>query len=149
MLTPLPTCSLPTATPRARSNERFHLPFIPNSRTGKSGQSSINTHVDAALILAGKTVTKSALITPRVESIRQRPGKSPMGGILPLQRPFSQPTPVVTLTFCSSDQLAIYAENKRMMVTSTLGVKGRREVEKWKVNWVKMTSHAICTSAAY
>ena len=25
MLTPLPTCSLPIAMPRARSNERFHL----------------------------------------------------------------------------------------------------------------------------
>ena len=147
MLTPLPTCSFPTAALRARSNERFHLSFVPDSLKEKAGKGAINTHVDAALILAGKTVTKSAPFTPRVESTRQRPGKSSTGGILPPQRPFIHPTPVVMLTFCSSDQSAIYTENKRMIVTSMLGVKGRREVGKWEVNWVKMPSYA--DSAAY
>jgi len=35
-----------------------------------------------------------------------------MGEILPLQRLFAQPTPVVMLTFCSSDQLATYMKNE-------------------------------------
>ena len=70
------------------------------------------THVDAALIAAGKAVAKSAKRTPRGESSRQRPGKSPMGAILPTQRPFIQPTPVVTLTFCSRDHVATYIQKE-------------------------------------
>jgi hypothetical protein len=71
-----------------------------------------NTYVDAALMAAGKTVAKSAKRTPSGESSRQRPGKSLMGGIFPTQRPYIQPTPVVTLTFCSSDQVEIYKTAK-------------------------------------
>jgi hypothetical protein len=67
---------------------------------------------------AGKTVAKSARRTPRGESSRQRPGKSSMGGIFPTQRPYIQPTPVVTLTFSSSDQVAIYIKNERMTVNA-------------------------------
>ena len=67
---------------------------------------------------AGKTVAKSAKRTPRGESSRQRPGKTLMEGILPTQRPFVQPTPVVTLTFCSIDQVAIYIKNGRMVVNA-------------------------------
>jgi hypothetical protein len=37
-----------------------------------------------------------------------------MDAMLPTQRPFSQPTPVVMLTLCSRDQLATYTEKKRM-----------------------------------
>ena len=107
MLTPLPTCSLPIATPRARSNERFHLQLSQLAYERRIG-SRLNTDVDAALMAAGKTVAKSAKRTPRGESSRQRPGKSPMGGILPTQRPFIQPTPVVTLTFSSSDHVSTY-----------------------------------------
>jgi hypothetical protein len=33
-----------------------------------------------------------------------------MDAMLPTQRPFAQPMPVVMLTFCSRDQLAIYTE---------------------------------------
>lgn len=69
--------------------------------------------MDAALIAAGKAVAKSAKRTPRGESSRQRPGKSPMDAMLPTQRPFCQPMPVVMLTFCSRDQLAIYEEKKK------------------------------------
>ena len=69
---------------------------------------------------AGKTVAKSAPFTPREESSRQRPGKSPTGAILPPQRPFIQPTPVVMVTFCSRDQVATYMENKRMIIASML-----------------------------
>jgi hypothetical protein len=78
-----------------------------------------------------------------------------MGGILPLQRPFIQPTPVVMLTFCSSDQLETYMEKKkgdnhvnagsaRGNVTRRHMSYNKREVEKWDV---KMTSRVI--SAAY
>lgn len=48
MLTPLPLCSWPIATPRWRMRERCH--------------------VEAALIPAGKTVAKSVSRTPRGES---------------------------------------------------------------------------------
>ena len=71
--------------------------------------------MDAALIAAGKAVAKSAKRTPRGESSRQRPGKSSMGAILPTQRPFIQPTPVVMLTFCSRDHVATYIPNKMRM----------------------------------
>ena len=64
--------------------------------------------MDAASIAAGKAVTKSAKRTPSGASSRQRPGKSSIGAILPTHRPFSQPTPVVILTFFSSDQLATW-----------------------------------------
>jgi hypothetical protein len=74
---------------------------------------TLNTYVDAALMAAGKTVAKSAKRTPRGESSRQRPGKSLMEGIFPIQRPFIQPTPVVTLTFSSSDQVAIYIKKRK------------------------------------
>ena len=73
----------------------------------------VNTHVDAAFMPAGKTVTKSARRTPRGESSRQRPGKSSIGAILPIQR---LNTPVVMLTFSSSDQVLTYKENKPMIV---------------------------------
>ena len=64
---------------------------------------------------AGKTVAKSTERTPRGESSRQRPGKSLIGGIFPIQRSF---TPVVTLTFSSSDQVAIYIKNEGMTVNA-------------------------------
>ncbi len=74
---------------------------------------------------AGKTVAKSTKRTPRGESSRQRPGKSLMGGIFPTQRPYIQPTPVVILTFASSDQVAIYIKNERMMVNAADSARGK------------------------
>ena len=64
------------------------------------------TYVDAALMPAGKAVTKSAILTPSGESWRHRPGKSPTAGVFPEQTPLAQPIPVVILTFCSSVKVA-------------------------------------------
>ena len=40
--------------------------------------------------------------TPSAESSRQSPGHGPTAGMFPTQRPPIHPTPVETLTFCSS-----------------------------------------------
>ena len=67
----------------------------------------------AALMPAGKAVTKSAARTPSGESSRQRPGKSSTGGVFPTHRPSSQPTPVVILTFCSRVKVTILKPQKK------------------------------------
>ena len=48
MLTPLPTCSLPIATPRARSNERFHLSLSERKIKIKRCQYSRRRSVDTS-----------------------------------------------------------------------------------------------------
>ena len=64
---------------------------------------SVRFHVAAAFTPAGNAVAKSVKRTPSGESSRHSPGKaSPMGGMLPTQRPPIHPTPVETFTFCSS-----------------------------------------------
>lgn len=90
-------------------------------------------------------MAKSAKRTPRGESSRQRPGKSSMGGILPTQRPYIQPTPVVTLTFFSSDQVAIYNKKwsksaRRNLGDGTCRTDGinRREAETRGINRAQM-----------
>ena len=93
------------------------------------------------------------LFRSRGESSRQRPGKSLMEGIFPTQRPFVQPTPVVTLTFSSSDQVAICIKNGRMTVnaagsgrrtlcdnTCHADRKDRRKAETREMNRVKSIS---------
>jgi hypothetical protein len=106
MFTPFPRCSCPIATPRARISERLHL-YLSKGQLEVS-QNIIKTYVAAALMPAGKTVVKSVPYTPSGESERHRPGKSSTGGVFPAQRPTAVPTPVVTLTFCSSVKLAIF-----------------------------------------
>lgn len=66
----------------------------------------MTTHVEATLIPAGKALTKSANLTPRGLSSKHNPVKfcSGIEGILPTQRPISQPVPVVRVTFCSRVQ---------------------------------------------
>lgn len=75
-----------------------------------------------------------------------------MGGIFPTQRPYIQPTPVVALTFSSSDQVAIYIRKiNRMTVNAVDSTKrklgdgtcrtdriDRREAEKWGISRAKM-----------
>lgn len=66
------------------------------------------THVDAALIPAGKADTKSANLTPSGLSSRHSPVQFllGMGGVFPTHRPMDHPVPVHSMLFSSTVQLA-------------------------------------------
>ena len=94
----------------------FPSVFIQTSFGGSQNIDNIKTYVAAALIPAGKPVTKSAARTPSGESSRHRPGKSSTGGVFPTQRPPAKPTPVVILTFCSRVKEVILKPKKSCVI---------------------------------
>ena len=105
----------------AALTHQFSVPPAFIVRQDAERGSRTEAHVAAAFMPAGNAVTRSANRTPsgasykRPQHLRgtpprqrggntskQRPGKSPTGGMFPTHGPFIQPTPVVILTFSSS-----------------------------------------------